>query len=634
MDTGDSREMPNQGSWNDINNDPSAEYLTKASDAYAAGDFVLAMHLYLAAYEMAMGDPALPEQVAVRSLRAAWNLACQLKERSMAEYVFEKLEPFLSSTEASDCAERLQDLALDRLEQFGFSRAELEDMADMLSQEFLGGQAPFVHMEQFTLPGVGSAARRDDGRFDLSPLLDAIDAAAASGELDAQQAADGMNDERATDDAEDADAASAQSDSAGASGDAEATGELTLADALGALESFGLPLDLSKPLSDQEIAELVHEAQDEDASRVAAARERIQAYQNAQAGQQDNADGEAQADQALQPVPPAQPACSSDDDLPSMPEELGAPKREQLTYRNLAGYDETISVMHDLGIGLSRDRGFQNFVEMMNHRHGLDRMPAVDSLLFRSPAREDALRFIDATVGELNLPVLRMSMEEGFQGLPVLCITTRNDNQPRLNRAQNRFEGPATLVLEDLDLWIAPTETELPEGIGGFVMANISRGAREAMNFIRAAVENPDVYVLVSAAMDGEIDPVFLDLLEPMTIVDIELPTERERAAIWTEIVRDHPSMRTLDRVGLMRYSAAMPRYDIYMAAREAVEDAYKLGLIMRSYQPVTPQNIYDKLAACQPLDSKEYKALEDEVIRDFRHDLDHLEDLLGYSDE
>ena len=117
-----------------------------------------------------------------------------------------------------------------------------------------------------------------------------------------------------------------------------------------------------------------------------------------------------------------------------------------------------------------------------------------------------------------------------------------------------------------------------------------------------------------------------------MTIIDIGYPNDKERADIWTEIARDHPSMRALDRDDLVRYSAGMPRYDMYMAAREAVEDAYKLGLVQRSYVPVTPQNLFDKLAACQPLDSEQYRALEDEVVRELQDDLDHLEDLLDGS--
>ena len=71
------------------------------------------MHLYLAAYEKATADPGVSDAIAFASLREAWDLACSLKERSMAEYVFEKLEPYLNGDEIARCAHQLQALALD-----------------------------------------------------------------------------------------------------------------------------------------------------------------------------------------------------------------------------------------------------------------------------------------------------------------------------------------------------------------------------------------------------------------------------------------------------------------------------------------------------------------------------------------
>ena len=52
-------------------------------------------------------------------------------------------------------------------------------------------------------------------------------------------------------------------------------------------------------------------------------------------------------------------------------------------------------------------------------------MPMVDCLLFCSDAREDASRFMLATVGELGLPAIRMRMEETFQGVPMLCVSAQ-----------------------------------------------------------------------------------------------------------------------------------------------------------------------------------------------------------------
>ena len=526
---------------------PSSDFLTKAADACAAGDLVLGMHLYLAAYEKAATDPLMPSNVALNSLREAWHLACDLKERSMAEYVFEKMEPYLSGDEISQCAEQLQSMALERLEQFGFSRQELEGMADMISQEF-GADAPLVKFEHISAPIVLPSIPA----FDLDAL--APDAPRPD-DWEAGEEGQGV-------------LAAAEADDVIATADAAAPAEAT-------------------------------------------------------APAEEDASDEGSASQPL-----AQHI--ADESLPSLPDmQLPGSRPANFTYRDLVGYDEAIALMRDYGVGLQNDRSFLNFVGMLNHRHGLDRMPALDTMLFRAPAREDAMRFVEATIGELNLPALRMSMDENIQGMPVLCVTAKSDNHPKLNRSHNRFEGPGILVVEDIDLWIVPPEPENTEGFGGFMMANMSRGAREALNLIRAAVDDPDVFVLVTASTENEVDPFFYDLLEPMSVVEIGVPNDQERCDIWTEIARDHPSMRTIDRVDLMRYSVGMPRYDIYMAAREAIEEAYKLGLVTRRYQPVTAQNIFEKLAAYQPLDSVEYRALEAEVIKDFQHDLDHLEDLL-----
>ena len=49
----------------------------------------------------------------------------------------------------------------------------------------------------------------------------------------------------------------------------------------------------------------------------------------------------------------------------------------------------------------------------------------------------------------------------------------------------------------------------------------------------------------------------------------------------------------------------------------------------MRRYQPVTRDNLFDKLAAYQPLDSREYRELEEAVVSDFRRDMAELEEFV-----
>ena len=501
---------------NNANNSPShnnerdvsyAEYLTRAQAALAAGDQQLSMHLYLTAFERARKESgSLIPDAALLGLRHAWELACSLKERSMAEYVFERLEPFLSSEEISKCAQQLQELALDKLEEFGLSREELEGMTEIISQDLMGlDGSQIVHIDQFPsslmLPGMPKAKQT--------------------------------------------------------------------------IPNVGKP-------------------------------------QNPAAQDQVPTSSEAGKPQTSQSTKPQQGVYG-----------------EHLTYNDLVGYDRVVELMRDLGIGMQNDATFQELVAKLNARHGVDSAPALDSMLFRSGAREDADRFIMATVGELGLPAIRMRMEENFQGHAVLCVMAQAENQPKLAPNRMNFEGPGILVLEDLDEWIAPSGEVSPEELGGLFMASLTRGAREAVSLIRSAVENPEVYVFASAAQDTEIDPFFYNLLEPLTIVEISAPTDEERREIWHELAKEHPSMRGINEDDLVRYSANLARFDLYMAARDALEEAYKASLVSRSYIPVTTDNLFDKLAACQPLDSDEYKALEDAVLKDFSASLEHLEDLL-----
>lgn len=492
----DTNSSPSQN--NDTNN-TSADYLRRAAQARAAGDAVLGMHLYLAAFEKATHGTYVPDSAAIDGLRQAWHLACKLKERSLAEYIFEKLEPYMTPEEVAQSAEQLQRLALDKLEEFGLTREDLEDMTDMISQDFLGLPAhPFLMKVE----------HRETG------------AAAPS---------------------------------------------------------------------------LAHDTE---------------------SGEQAKAEDEGRAS-ALSPE--AAKNVSRDAEF-----------IERLTYRDIVGFRDAIELMNGFGVGMQDDPQFQELVEVLNVRHGLKKMPIIDTYLFRAPVREDANQFMSATLGEIGLPAIRMHMEENLQGMPVLCVMAQADNQPKLNAARNAFEGGGILVLEDVDLWGSPFADAGSDDMGMFAYAQLSRGAREAINLIRSAVENPEVYVLASAGGDGEVDGFFYDLLDPVTVVEIDDPSPSERADLWIRIASEHPSMRSIDRSALVRYSAGMSRFDIYMAAREAVEDAYKASLVARRYMPVSADNMFEKLAAYQPLDSEEYRQLEDAVVEDFRAELDRIDDLLN----
>ena len=734
-------DMPNQS--NSGYSEQSSDYLSKAADACAEGDLVLGMHLYLAAYEKAAADPSIPDGMELSGLREAWNLACDLKERSMAEYVFEKLEPYLTGDEIAACAGKLQNMALDRLEEYGFSREELEGMAEMISQDLGGGDGSVVKVESIAIPRAGSlgiTAISSGSAIDElspSPLPDDDDAAgveamfsppvptfrnatptsadtieSAHGEdpsseesvhLTASDAPEqdepspksasthedakgiepnlriadvndfnpydmyrdysiGKSYHAATNEGSGATVVTLDSERAQAHEEFAKTHdnqpdetettepELTMANVLAAAHKDALQNQLDQiaqntqfPRKMQSMDEAVVQTGAHLAARSNALEEKEgQVPSNDDTGTASPASTTSQYEQHAQEATANQssiakrnaqtPQKVSGQTMPSMPNVPDTSNR-QPSYGTLKGYNHTIDAMRTIGIGLHNDAEFLGLIASLKEQHGLTRPPALDTLVFRAPAVEDASRFVEATATEIGLPVLRMAMEEGIQGVPVLVVMTQGNHRPRMNHAQNKFEAPAILVIEQLDTWSMPAPPEGVEGISNFIMANISRGAREAVNLIRSAVEDPDVFVLATMSTTGDPDPFFFDLLEPLTIVDIDFPDEAERADIWWEIANDHPSMRAIDREALVRLSGGIPRYDMYLAAREAIEEAYKEGLVKRGYVPVTPQNIFEKLAACQPLESPEYQALEDEVVRNFLIDIENLDDLADIGD-
>ena len=158
---------------NDVNDMPSRSdepsssvsgYLNSAEQAAEQGNLMLALHLYLAAFERGQAaEGAVPSEAAIAGLKRAWRLACTLKERSIAEYVFERMEPYLSSDEVAACADQLQELALAKLEEFGLSRDELEGMTDMISQDMMG-EGVTARAARGTPHGPGCARRRRQAR--------------------------------------------------------------------------------------------------------------------------------------------------------------------------------------------------------------------------------------------------------------------------------------------------------------------------------------------------------------------------------------------------------------------------------------------------------------------------------------
>ena len=157
---------PPMGSRDEGANTPE-NYLSRAIAAREAGDARLALHLFLAAFEQSAEASEVPSEDAIGGLKQAWSMACSTKERALAEYIFERLEPYLTNDEAEACAAQLQGLAFDRLAEFGISRDDLEE----LSEAFSGDMAGMMMAPPMMLPRpAGPTADAADESSDVQPI--------------------------------------------------------------------------------------------------------------------------------------------------------------------------------------------------------------------------------------------------------------------------------------------------------------------------------------------------------------------------------------------------------------------------------------------------------------------------------
>ena len=304
--------------------------------------------------------------------------------------------------------------------------------------------------------------------------------------------------------------------------------------------------------------------------------------------------------------------------------------QQQFNYRNLVGFDKAIASVAKLGVGRAKDPEFAQFLEMLNFRHGMPGMPGLGTLIFRSPAREDANCFMVATVGELGLPAVRMRLDRNAMGQVVLCVMASPNFKARLSGvSRSGFDSPTVVVLEDLDLWDLPFFDGSFDDVQSLLTIQLSRGAREALALVQAALTSPEATVLISASEPSEIDPFFWDLIGDHRFVDIDLPDEDERRKIWLSEQSQHPSMRGLNRGQLVDFSRGLSRFEIYAISNESVEEAYRESVAQNTFCAVETDKVLMRLSNFQPLESEEYKRMEDLAVDHFRKELANIDDLL-----
>ncbi|MCL2883126.1 MAG: hypothetical protein FWF30_01475 [Coriobacteriia bacterium] len=115
-------------------------FLTAAQEALSAGQARLAIHLYCVAFELDSGQQAVASAPVIDGMRVAWNLACDLGDRSTAESLLNELEPYNTDEQNARDALRLQGLALGQLEEIGLALGGSEARTEPLPQNPIGSE--------------------------------------------------------------------------------------------------------------------------------------------------------------------------------------------------------------------------------------------------------------------------------------------------------------------------------------------------------------------------------------------------------------------------------------------------------------------------------------------------------------
>lgn len=567
----------------------SQAYLQRAASAVEEGDIVLGIHLYLAAYERALRENRIPSEAVLEGMTKAWDLAIRAKQRSLAEYIFEKLEAFWTPEEMARHAQELQELAFDKLEEYGLDRSLVEDMADMVSQDLMDATDDVLYrydgdvVDNTALPLKRSAK---NGQPSLKAENDKLNEASVKGSISSgveQKTANPSSQNNPSDDpasvSKEKDPAALNSAALTSSSSEERSGGVHNEDNAG-VDKGALEIESAVIPSDSPLAAAF--AQLTNLATGAASKETQEAPQ------------------------------------------------QQFNYRNLVGFDKAIASMAKLGVGRAKDPEFAQFLEMLNFRHGMPGMPGLGTLIFRSPAREDANCFMVATVGELGLPAVRMRLDRNAMGQVVLCVMASPNFKARLSGvSRSGFDSPTVVVLEDLDLWDLPFFDGSFDDVQSLLTIQLSRGAREALALVQAALTSPEATVLISASEPSEIDPFFWDLIGDHRFVGIDLPDEDERRKIWLSEQSQHPSMRGLNRGQLVDFSRGLSRFEIYAISNESVEEAYRESVAQNTFCAVETDKVLMRLSNFQPLESEEYKRMEDLAVDHFRKELANIDDLL-----
>lgn len=554
-------------------------YLEAAHMALLNGQPRLAIHLYRAAFEVESTYGTIISSAVIEGLRKAWDLACELSDRSIAESLFSDLSTYNSHEQNEQASMRLQTLALNQLEDMGVTENDLESIATAISHELMSSDHENLFdslksmLEQLGLTPV------DEDGGDFQAIREALPELPEIQGLPEIQRLPGIPGLPALP------AASSPFDSDTKSPKVARPGDAKPSDAK---PDGAKPTDIKPGSARPELPVPTQK-------------------------------GLAKIDQQLR-------------EFRNRKNETVAPGR-QLNYETLAGYQNAMERMREFGFVSQADERERSFVERAAVMHGVSKLSLDDTFLFIGSSRDDTFLFAQATAGEINIPVFHVSIDLDSQG---------NGTIKLIGPFKRGFFGappdimdmatPCVVLIENLDYLqkMFNNEQIAIQRHGGKLRSMMPGGPgmgrsmqAEVSGYLWALHQRPGVVTMATAqSIDGLKEPL-LSMLSPLNRIEILPPSHDERHDILCTFAAEHPSFAELDLERIAHLSEGISRSELVRASHTAVEEAYRESLRTGSYQKVALGGVMVQFAPYIKHNSPLYEQIEDEAVAQFSLDLE-----------
>ena len=307
---------------------------------------------------------------------------------------------------------------------------------------------------------------------------------------------------------------------------------------------------------------------------------------------------------------------------------LNAANNSPFSLDDLAGYQDAVTKLKDLGLSPNGDFENQGIVGALNQFHGVKSKPALKPILFIGENQEEIEPLLQATIDALGTATIKLSIQEGPAGLPAMALTA---NKSALDLAKNISpfawvaDNNGLIIIEELESWnvFFDDDLEYTNGFQPFMPLRLTPSGQELITLLRKCVENVNVQIICTTYEKDEISPIVLSEFGTFNEISIEKPNKTERVEVWNKLSNNHPSLRGLNNSELAELTDNLTRRDIKMIAEDAISEAYQSGLSKGSCNSVTKENLYEKIILRQDKNSPAFIKLEDALVNSFSRSFD-----------